>query len=188
MTRSNADIAVPRLGNGPNGREPDEFTARTEELYAEHSPNLIRSLTRQTGCRETARDLAQEAFERLLRTAPAHLFRLERPEAYLRRISANLARDWGRARGVAERARAGLQPLADDQVDQVAILESRDTLRRLEAAVGRLKPRTREIFLAHRLHGLTYSEIAERTGLSVKGIEKQMSKAIAKIDRFLDRA
>ena len=72
-------------------------------------------------------------------------------------------------------------------MDQVAVLESRDTLRRLEAAISKLKPKTREIFLAHRLDGLSYAEIAELTGLSVKGVEKQMSKAIAKIDRLLDR-
>lgn len=67
------------------------------------------------------------------------------------------------------------------------MLESRDTLRRLEFAISKLKPKTRAIFLAHRLDGLSYNEIAELTGLSVKGIEKQMSKAIAKIDRLLDR-
>jgi len=66
-------------------------------------------------------------------------------------------------------------------------MEQRDTLRRIERAVEKLKPRTREIFLAHRVDGLSYAEIAERTGLSIKGVEKQMSKAIAKIDRMLDR-
>jgi RNA polymerase sigma-70 factor (ECF subfamily) len=60
-------------------------------------------------------------------------------------------------------------------------------LTRLEAAMLKLRPKTREIFMAHRVHGLSYAEIAERTGLSVKGVEKQMSKAIAHIDRMLDR-
>jgi RNA polymerase sigma-70 factor (ECF subfamily) len=41
--------------------------------------------------------------------------------------------------------------------------------------------------MAHRLDGLSYAEIAEQTGLSVKGVEKQMSKAIAEITRMLDR-
>jgi RNA polymerase sigma-70 factor (ECF subfamily) len=77
--------------------------------------------------------------------------------------------------------------IADPLVDQVAVLESRDTLRSLEMAMSKLKPRTREIFVAHRLDGLSYAEIASRTGLSIKGVEKQMSKAIAKIDRLLDR-
>ena len=58
-------------------------------------------------------------------------------------------------------------------------------LRRLERAMLRLRPKTREIFLAHRLDGYSYTEIAARTGLSVKGVEKQMSKAIAQLDRWV---
>jgi len=158
------------------------------ELYREHSPKLVRQLTRETGCRELALELAQETFVRLLRLAPARLRRIEQPEAYLRRVSTNLLRDWGRGRILAERCRPQLETLIDHQIDQIAVLESRDTLRRLEQAMSRLKPKTRAIFLAHRLEGLSYAEIAERTGLSVKGVEKQMSKAIAKIDRLLDRS
>ena len=56
-------------------------------------------------------------------------------------------------------------------------------LDRLEQALLRLSPRTREIFLAHRLDGYTYSEIAHRTGLSVKTVEKHMTRAIAALDR-----
>ena len=47
----------------------------------------------------------------------------------------------------------------------------------------KLRPITREIFMAHRLDGLSYAEIADRTGLSVKGVEKHMSKAIAQVTR-----
>ena len=67
------------------------------------------------------------------------------------------------------------------------VLETRDMLRRVETAVLRLRPRTREIFMAHRIEGLSYAEIAQRTGLTVKGVEKQMSKAIATLDRMLER-
>jgi RNA polymerase sigma-70 factor (ECF subfamily) len=119
--------------------------------------------------------------------APGNLGRIEQPEAFLRRVSTNLLRDWGRAASLKERAQPTLELASNRQLDPVAALESRDTLRRLEQAVAKMKPKTREIFLAHRLHGFSYAEIAERTGLSVKGVEKQMSKAIAKIDRFLDR-
>ena len=160
---------------------------RVQQLYREHSLALVRQLTRKTGCRELARELANETFVRLLRMAPGNLGRIERPEAFLRRVSTNLLRDWGRTASLRERAQPTLEIASDRQLDPVAALESRDTLRRLEQAVAKMKPRTREIFLAHRLHGFSYTEIAERTGLSVKGVEKQMSKAIAKIDRFLDR-
>ena len=158
-----------------------------QQLYREHSLSLVRQLTRKTGCRELARDLANETFLRLMRMAPGKVGRIQQPEAFLRHVSTNLLRDWGRGLALRQRSQLTLELESDQQLDQVAALESRDTLRRLELAMKKLKPRTREIFLAHRIHGFTYAEIAERTGLSVKGVEKQMSKAIAKIDRFLDR-
>lgn len=175
--------APPPAGNGDSAEDACEI----HRLYREHSPALVRRLTRQTGCREVALELTHEAFVRLLRMAPSRVGSIARPGAYLRSMCANLVSDWGRAQATARRSRDELEAFGDDELDQLAILESRDTLRRLEKAMERLKPRTREIFLAHRLEGLTYSEIAERTGLSVKGVEKQMSKAIAKIDRLLDR-
>ena len=60
-----------------------------------------------------------------------------------------------------------------------------DRLARLEQAVLRLKPLTRQIFLACRLDGYSYVEIAEQTGLSVRGVEKQMSRAIKQLGRHL---
>jgi RNA polymerase sigma-70 factor (ECF subfamily) len=44
--------------------------------------------------------------------------------------------------------------------DPTAALEARDHLARIEAAVSRLKPLTREIFLACRVHGYSHAEIA----------------------------
>jgi RNA polymerase sigma factor (sigma-70 family) len=167
---------------------PQEARARLNDLYREHSPAMVRRLTRQTGCRDTALEIAQEAFLRLVRMRPGRFVGIEQAEAYLRRVTTNLLYDWGRAHASAERSSADLEIVSSGLVDQVAVLEARDTLRRLELAMGKLKPKTRAIFLAHRLDGLTYCEIAEQTGLSIKGVEKQMSKAIAKIDRLLDRA
>lgn len=67
----------------------------------------------------------------------------------------------------------------------VVVDAERDMLGRLEAAMRRLDPRTREIFLAKRLDLLSYAEIARRTGLSVRRVERQMTKALAAIDRQL---
>ena len=69
--------------------------------------------------------------------------------------------------------------------DTITHLEARDRLARIEAAMMTLKPLTREIFLACRLDGYSYAEIAQRTGLSVRGVEKQMSRAIKKLGRHL---
>jgi RNA polymerase sigma-70 factor (ECF subfamily) len=185
-TSANALNPAAAVADSTSAAESDQRVL-VHQLYQEHSQSLVRQLARKTGCREVARELANETFLRLLRMAPGGLGRIEQPEAFLRQVSANLLRDWGRVRKFKERSQAALQPFSEQQLDQLAVLESRDTLRRLEHAISKLKPKTREIFLAHRIHGFTYAQIAERTGLSVKGVEKQMSKAIAKIDRLLDR-
>lgn len=185
--------AVPSSGWEHRSLDSDDDLAyaeareRVHAIYREHSTTLLNHLTRATGCRDVARELLQETFVRLLRMPPATLRGIEIPEAYLRRIAINLLRDRARSRSLSERSRPALEISAEGLLDQVAVLESRDTLRRLERAIDGLKPKTREIFLAHRIHGLSYAQIAASTGLSVKGVEKHMSKAIAKIDRFLNR-
>jgi len=180
-------IAMAQSGQPVSGSEDTDEHIRVRQLYQEYSSSLIRQLTRKTGCRELARELVNETFLRLLRMAPGQVGRIEQPEAYLRRATTNLLRRWGKRDAFRTGAMPRLDLAAEPLIDQVAVLESRDTLRRLEYAMSKLKPRTREIFIAHRVHGFTYAEIAERTGLSVKGVEKQMSKAIANIDRVLDR-
>ncbi len=59
----------------------------------------------------------------------------------------------------------------------------RDELRRIDTAISKLKPKTRDIFLMHRFEGLDYEEIGEEMGMTAKGVEKQMAKALAAIRR-----
>lgn len=143
--------------------------------------------SRRTRNTDDAHDLVQDVFFRFARLRGQGAL-LERPQAYLRRIASNLLKDRAKS---ASRQSAALHVVADEEtlpgLDPHRILESRDMLRRLEAAIMRLRPRTREVFMAHRVEGLTYAEIAERTGLSVKGVEKQMSKALVQLDRMLNR-
>jgi len=160
-----------------------------DTLYREESPRLLRSLSRRTANREDAHDLLNEVFLRLARLRASGTLRLDRPKAYLSRIATNLLRDRAKQASrhmIADHVAADEGRLAGP--DQQRLLETRDMLTRVEAAMLKLRPKTREIFMAHRIDGLSYAEIAERTGLSVKGVEKQMSKAIAQIDRLMDRA
>jgi len=57
--------------------------------------------------------------------------------------------------------------------------------RRLEQALAGLPRLQREIFLAHRLDGLSYDQIALRTGLSVRRVERPLARALCVIDRQL---
>lgn len=59
-------------------------------------------------------------------------------------------------------------------------------LNRIEQAMLSLPPKTREIFIAHRVHGLSYQQIANRTGLSVRRVERHIARALYGIDRTLE--
>lgn len=51
--------------------------------------------------------------------------------------------------------------------------------RKLQEALASVPEKAREVFLMNRIEGLTYTDIAERLGLSVKAIEKRMSEALS---------
>lgn len=170
----------------PDDRAPPRAPARSlDALYRAHAPRLLRFFARRTG-NDDAPDLVNETFERLARRDADGGAAVDRPEAYLSRIAGNLLRD--RAKFAARRSAA-----FHVSIDEVSLggrdphdqLEARDMINRLEIAMERLRPRTREIFMACRLDGYSYAEVAERVGMSVRGVRKQMSRAIAEIERAL---
>jgi RNA polymerase sigma factor (sigma-70 family) len=158
---------------------------RLDTLYRQERSSLLGFLTRRTG-RDKAEDIVQQIFNRLAARPATEESLMHAPAAYLRKAAHNILRDEAR---MATRTSAHHHVDIDDVAlagsDPVAALEARDRLARIEQAVLRLKPLTREIFLACRIDGYSYAEIAERTGLSVKGVEKQMSRAIKILGRHL---
>ena len=59
-------------------------------------------------------------------------------------------------------------------------------LRRLEDAVRNIPKLQREIFMAHRLGDMSYWEIARRTGLTVRQVERHMARALYKLSKQMD--
>ncbi|WP_233503565.1 RNA polymerase sigma factor [Sphingomonas psychrotolerans] len=182
-------LPAPRLAEGDPLPPEDRLRAAArlafDDLYRAQAPKLMRFFARRFQ-RHDAQDLVQESFARL---AHAHSDRQEPidcPEAYLGRIAANLARN--RAKSALERSLAFQVPVENVPLpasDLVKALEARDQLNRIQNALVQLPDKTRSIFLAHRLDGLSYREIAKATGLSVKGVEWHMTKALGHLDRAL---
>lgn len=56
----------------------------------------------------------------------------------------------------------------------------------LNDTISAIPEKSREVFLMNRIDGLTYNEISERLGVSVKAIEKRMSKALSILRKELD--
>lgn len=182
-------LVSPRLVEGdplpPDDRVVAGSVLALNDLYQTQAPKLLRYFARRAD-HQDANDLMQESFARFVDATAAADRVIEQPEAYLNRIATNLLRD--RAKTALQRSLARHAPADEESLagpDIVAALEARDLLNRTQNALMRLGPKTRDIFLAHRVDGLSYSDIAKRTGLSVKGVEWHMTKAITHLDRVL---
>ncbi|WP_028970395.1 RNA polymerase sigma factor [Sphingomonas sp. URHD0057] len=57
-------------------------------------------------------------------------------------------------------------------------LSARDELRRAEAGFGKLPPRCRQVVMLRKLEGLSTRETAERLGISVHTVEKQLTQGM----------
>jgi len=181
------DAAVADVVNSGDDRgAADGAQFDVSAFYAAEAPRLWRLFWRRTASSDEARDLVQETFARVL--GQGLRSGIANPAGYLTRVAQNLLRD--RAKFMRRRS-AEFHMSADDAVlagtDQIRLLEVRDMLDRIEHAMLELSPRDREIFMAHRLEGLTYGEIAERTGCTVKMVEKAIGRAVLELDRALDQ-
>lgn len=59
------------------------------------------------------------------------------------------------------------------------IMEMKEFDEKLQNSLAALPEKCRVVFLMNRIDGLSYREIAEALGVSVKAVEKQMSKALS---------
>jgi len=65
-------------------------------------------------------------------------------------------------------------------------LTDAEIVERLEAGLERMPKLRREIFFAIRLDHLSYAEIAERTGLTVKQVERHFAESMLAVSDALD--
>ena len=61
-----------------------------------------------------------------------------------------------------------------------------DFLRRIEEAMLNIPKLQREIFMAHRLDNMSYGEIARRTGLTVRQVERHVARALYKLAKQME--
>jgi RNA polymerase sigma-70 factor (ECF subfamily) len=145
----------------------------------------IRSaLMRRGRSAQDADDLVQEAWVRLACYERAH--EVAQPEAFLMRTALNLSIDAHRVQvNHGEQVLVEEVILVDTAPDAEAVLLARERTARLSVCLGRLNGKTRDIFLSHRLEGLSYQAIAQRHGLSVSSVEKHVAKALLQLTSWM---
>jgi RNA polymerase sigma-70 factor (ECF subfamily) len=156
-----------RLLRRARKRDPEAL----HKLVDAYSARLFGLLYRLTGQRETAEDLLQETFLRVVRTIAAYEHG-GKFEAWLFRIAANLARDHARrARrrgrpvaldGVSRNSESGVSELADAaQPDPSRELLEKEAGERLNRCLQELTEMDREIILLRHFSELSFREIAD---------------------------
>ncbi len=163
------------------------FDAEIESAYRQRR-SAIRSVASRAGPEDSA-DLVHDAF---LRTMEAGRSRdIGSPFAFLVRVARNGLIDRFRHRARWAKVAVGADEGVDrpDQApDQERSLIARDRLRRALASIEAMPERRREVFLLHRIEGLTYLQIARLLGVSPKTIEYHLAAAMAQLSRDVDAA
>ena len=170
-------------GDGP----PAGAAVDIAGLFREHNAALLRFAAAKLGSEQEARDVAQEAYVRLLQ--------LDRPEtigylrAFLFKITANLAMDRLRARRRAPPAQTvSEEDLVAFELSPERQCAGQEMIAILNRALAELPLKCREILVLHRLEGLSRAEIAERMGLGERMVRLYMARALEHLHRRFDEA
>ena len=151
-----------------------------------HRAALHRYLGKLTSGAEDIEDLVQETYVRMYALPDFKV--VESPKALLFRIAHNLAVE--RARRQKSQATETVADLETLSVysNEAPPDEQMDTRRRFEsfcAAVDRLPPVCRRVFVLRKVHKLSHAEISEVLGVSESTIEKHVAKGLVRCRDYL---
>jgi RNA polymerase sigma-70 factor (ECF subfamily) len=156
-----------------------------EEVYRAQAPGLARYFRARFRGQEDPDDMVQDLFARLAAGRP--LRELRNPQAYFKRILRNYLIDRNRRlrRAPLMLPLDGVQPAVPP--DQSHAIEVKQLQDRYRAGVDALPPRTREVFLMHRVEETSVKAIADQLGISSRTVEWHLAQAIMKIGEVLER-
>ena len=152
-------------------------------IFREHYPGVVVSAARLLGERALAEEIAQDVMLELWRRR-ASLTLTGPVRAYLHSAARNRALNRLRQARTAQRGAVYVKGPSEAPAS-----DSRAITGELEAAVAQalaaLSTPQREVFEMNRTRGLTYNEIAELLGISVKSVEARMGRALKQMREHL---
>lgn len=157
------------------------------DIARNHHAALVRFLMARTGSKEEAREVAQEAYARLLALdtqGPISFL-----AGYLWRVAANLAIDGKRRRAVRDRF-ADVEGLDGEGIEPSAerVVEARQRLAIVERALDELPPRCLEAFRLRVLNGLRFEEVGREMRISDRMAKTYVARALQYLQSCLDAA
>ena len=149
-----------------------------EDIVDRRYEDLLRFVRYRIRDPAEVRDVAQEAFMRLLRIDREEL--IERPEAYLFRIAANLAYEH-RLRSARQMSEGDMasDEIADRSESPEVRVQDQERIQRIDRVFAQLPPLPRAALLLQHRDGLTYDQIAVHLGTTKHMVKKHLTRAMA---------
>jgi RNA polymerase sigma-70 factor (ECF subfamily) len=165
--------------------QKEELTIQEfEQAFDLYFKSVRNFLYFKTSNAELSEDVAQDAFVKLWETR--HRIDKSSIKAYLYTIANNLAINQLKREQLKFKF-LNLQVERKENVTPEYLMEMQEFDQKLQDTLAKIPDGAREVFLMNRIEGMKYHEIAERLGLSMKAIEKRMSKALAIIREDIKR-
>jgi RNA polymerase sigma factor (sigma-70 family) len=168
----------------------ESTAAAVSELFREHNRMLVGYLRSRLGSEQEAKEVAQEAYVRVLQLhepgAPGLL------RAYLFKTAANLAVDRLRHRRVQQRSEEQPQLFEelntaggdlDDPAEQLLAREQADQLLRF---LQELPIKCQQVLNLHRFEGISQRDVAVRLGISERMVRRYVTYAMVYCHLRLD--
>jgi RNA polymerase sigma factor (sigma-70 family) len=160
-------------------------------VFERYYRELLSFLSRKVPDHATAADLAQESYARVYEAQRTGSV-VRDPRALLYRTARNLVTDHhrrtsvraGDVAGSASGTDWGEEPaelddfIGPETFEPDTILASGQGLAAMVETIDKLPPRCREAFVLYKFDGLSYAEVAERMGISVRTVEMQLRIAM----------
>lgn len=170
--------------NKKEGQKEKLTLQEYEEAFDLYYTSIRNFLYFKTSQAELAEDVAQDAFVKLWETRD----RIDKSsiKAYLYTIANNLAINQLK-RDQLKYKFLNLQVERRENQTPEYLMEMQEFDQKLQDSLAKIPEGAREVFLMNRIEGMKYREIAERLGLSMKAIEKRMSRALAILREEINR-
>ncbi len=158
--------------------------AALQAVFEARYSEVCRAIFRLVPNQSTMQDLAQEVFVKLWEKREQIVINSSLA-TYLRRMAVNEALMYLRRQRFfeGEDSLAAL-PTDGDHLAETLMLHH-DLQDTLQQALRALPPRCRLVFQLSRFEGMTYREIADYTGTSLKTVENQMGKVLKILRKLL---
>ncbi len=175
---------------GPDqGREdPQQRAELVTRLFREHNEALVRFLALRLRSQQEAKEVAQEAYVRLLKLDQPGAVSFLR--AFLFKTAANLAVDRIRHEQMARRVARDsklLEELSAQPTPEKFATDAQE-LRLAERLIDELPPKCRRAFLLHKVYGLDFADIAKQMGLGERMVRTYVCRALLYCRAGLDTA